>query len=272
VADALSLPDVAAGDTGGLLALALDPDFERTRFVYALYTVASVPGSRSFRVARFREVRDTLADRVVVIDGVPASPGRPSGALRFGPDARLYAAFDDGGDPRSGGDLASWNGKVLRLNADATTPGDQPAMTPVYSYEHQSPGAFDWQATGTLWVADQLHDGGERLSAIPGGGRRPGGAFAGRVYRLPQAAGVSSLAFYDATLWPAFEGDLFAAARGGDYLLRCGFDEADPARVTRTERLFQGWFGAIQAVRVGPEGALYFATRRAIGRIGRGRP
>ena len=53
-----------------------------------------------FTVARFREVSDTLGDRAVLLSGVPASSPSPAAALRFGPDGKLYAAFDDGGEAR----------------------------------------------------------------------------------------------------------------------------------------------------------------------------
>jgi len=130
---ALTLTDVTITGGGGLLSLALDPRFERTHFLYALYTTSSRSGHSVFRIARFRETMNTLADRAIVLDEIAPSSSRASASLRFGPDGMLYAAIDDGGDPQRGDDIASFNGKILRLNADGSTPDDQAGLTPVYS-------------------------------------------------------------------------------------------------------------------------------------------
>ena len=182
---AISLAETL-GAEGQLLALALDPQFERTRYAFAIYTAPSQSGDRAgqpmFTLARFREVSDTLGDRAVLLDGAPATPHSPSAALRFGPDGKLYAALDDGGDARHRRDAASVNGKVLRLNADGTTPGDASGATPVYADGYGSPIAIDWDPpTATLWVADR-------------------------------AAGASAFAFYRSALVPAWAGRLISAS------------------------------------------------------------
>jgi hypothetical protein len=150
---AVSLVD-AMGTDGQLLAIALDPQFDRSRFVYTIYTAPDRSGAPAFTLARFREVGDTLGDRAVLLDAAPAASSFPSAALRFGPDGRLYLAYDDGGDTRRAQDPASLNGKVLRLNADGTTPND--ASTPIFAGTFGSPVAIDWDPpTSTLWIADR---------------------------------------------------------------------------------------------------------------------
>ena len=155
---AASLADTLGAD-GKLLAVALDPQFERTRHVFAIYTEPSRSGDRSgdrstepmFTLARFREVSDTLGDRAVLLSGVPASSPSPTAALRFGPDGKLYAAFDDGGDARRSRDAWSLNVIVLRLNLDGTRPRDATGATPVYADGYRSPVALDWDPpTATL--------------------------------------------------------------------------------------------------------------------------
>jgi hypothetical protein len=199
---------------GQLLAIALDPQFERTGFVFAIYTAPSRTGEPEFTLARFRAVSDTLGDRAVLLAGVPAS-STPSAALRFGPDGKLYAAFDDGGDARRRKDAASLNGKIVRLNVDGTTPADAPGATPVYADGLGSPIAIGWDPpTGTLWAADRI-------------------------------AGASPFTFYRGALFPAWDGRLITA-----------------------ETLFAG--GATQEIRViaiGLDGAIYYGTSRAIGRV-----
>lgn len=152
---AVSLADTIGAD-GQLLAIALDPQFDRNGFVYTIYTAPDRSGTPAFTLARFREVGDTLGDRAVLLDAAPASSSLPSAALRFGLDGKLYAAYDDGGNAQGSRDAASMNGKILRLNADGTLPGDARGGTPVYVGTFGSPVAIDWDPpSSTLWVADR---------------------------------------------------------------------------------------------------------------------
>jgi hypothetical protein len=79
---ALTLDDVTTQGEGGLLSLAPDPSFDRTGFVYALYTTLSRQDAPVFRLARFRAVGDTLGDRAILLDDIEASRN-PAAALRL---------------------------------------------------------------------------------------------------------------------------------------------------------------------------------------------
>ena len=147
---ALEIDDVVASGRRGLLALALDPDFERTGHVFAAYTADS-----GFRLVRYRASGDTLGESATLLDGVDSTLATPSATLRFGPDGKLYLGLDDSGDPSRPGDLGSFNGKVLRLNPDGTTPSDQAAGTPVYALNVNEPRGLEWDGP-TLWVAESL--------------------------------------------------------------------------------------------------------------------
>jgi glucose/arabinose dehydrogenase len=177
-----------------------------------------------FTLARFRESGNTLADRIVLLDGIRASPS-PTAALRFGSDKKLYVAVDDGGDASRGGDAASLNGKILRLNADGTTPADQARMSPVYAGGNAAPRGFEWD-----------RETGRPSAAVP----TSTAVYAGRL--LPRFAGGSVLAGSDGRL-------VWRSARGGSDILAA-------------DRI-----GGVTAVAVSPDGAIYFATANAIGRL-----
>lgn len=264
---AIELDDVHVSppDTGGLLALALDPAFERTRFVYALYTGEARNGGWRFRIARFREAGGRLGERAVVFDGLPASPRRPSGSLAFGPDGKLYAAFDDGGNAADAGSPSTYSGKLVRLNADGSTPAD--AAGPVYESNLRSPRGFDWHPrSGVLWIADAVSPDNETLRVRASDPARPAAAVRD-VRGLPPATDPAAIAFARGSLMPLLEGDLFVASRQGRHVLRLRLDRRDPTRVVGTERLFAG-AGAFTALATGPDGALYAATDTAVLRIG----
>jgi glucose/arabinose dehydrogenase len=267
-ASALKLDDVASAGGGGLLGVALDPRFERNHFLYAVYTTPSRSGGAVFVLARFREVNDTLADRAILLDSVAASPLRAAAAVRFGADGKLYAAFDDGGNARLAGDLGSFNGKVLRMNPDGSTPDDQEAATPVYSDEHRSPRGLDWQpVTGALWIADGGPGESARLSdVVSGEGRRRRGTVQA-AYELPAPASASAVAFYRGRLIPALRDDLLIGSDQGRHILRIRFDPRAPARIAATERLLNDRVGSVRVVVVGPDGAIYFCTPSALARL-----
>ena len=265
---ALAIADVATAGEGGLLGLAFDPRFEQTRLVYALYTTPSPSGGRVYRLARFRETSDTLGDRVILLDDIPASAARAAASLRFGADGKLYVAFDDGGDPRRAGDMAAFNGKILRMNPDGSTPGDQAGATPVYSYEYRSPRGLDWQpGTGLLWIADVDLQGSTRLSAVAAGEDRPRRAAVRATQVLPPPTGASALAFYRGALIPAFRDNLLVAADEGRHILRIRFDPKDPTQIVTTERLLDDRVGGVRVVVVAPDGTIYFCTANALAKL-----
>jgi len=265
---ALTLGDVALAREGGLVALALDPQFQRNGMVYVIYTARSDSDGVVFRLARFREVNGTLGERAIVLDQIPAPSSQPAAALRFGPDRKLYAAFDDGGDARRGGDLGSYGGKVLRLNPDGTTPSDHTTASPVYAHSLHSPRGVDWQqATGTLWLADTGVDHVERLNIVlDDDGRSKRGAV-GPKYVLPRLTGAASMTFYHGNLIPALRGDLLIAAGQGRHILRLQFDRRVPAQIVASERLLEDQVGSLRVVGTGPRGEIYFCTANALGRL-----
>jgi glucose/arabinose dehydrogenase len=258
---------MTSASEGGLLALALDAQFDRTHFLYAAYTISGPEGTRRFRVVRYREVEGRLGERVVLLDDIPAAP-RPAAALGTGPDGRLYVALDAAVSTGRTPAVASYSGKVLRLNADGTTPQDQPGGSPVFATDFQSPRGLDWHpSTGTLVVADVKRRDLEELRIIPAS--LAGSATLSRTRMLlPVGTGVAGMAFYRGTLVPAFAGDLFVAADEGRCLLRLRFDRRDPTRLVSSERLLEDGGNRIRAVSVAADGLVYVATDRAVLRLG----
>lgn len=250
-----------------LLAIALDPRFDETHFLYALWSEPVRNGEPSFTLARFTESRGVLYDRAVLMDGVAAAVD-PHGMVRFGPDGKLYVAFDDANDTARVADLASRNGKVLRINADGTTPDDQDKLTPVFAYGFRTPHALDWQpSTRELWVADANETGRSLLYALrPIVAPRNRGVFRA-AFTLPQPTTGTAAAFYRGKTIPAFENNLLVASEEAQHLLRVRFDPADPARIASTERLLQGVVGGLRVVAEAPDGAIIIGTATTLSRI-----
>jgi glucose/arabinose dehydrogenase len=256
---------------GGLLAIALDPKFEESGIAYTLHASRMSPtdgDGLAFTLARFRVVRDIFGERAILLHRIPASHKGASGALRVGPDGKLYLALDTAADGRRAGSLASYNGKVLRLNTDATTPDDQAGLTPIYSLDHPLPRALDWQpSSGALWIVDESETAVGRLSAVAAENSRQKRAVVRVRYTLPADIGPSSAAFYRGSLMSVFRDNLFIAAETGRHLIRLQFDPLNSERIVSVERLLQDQIGAVRVVAAGPDGALYVGSDTALYRL-----
>ena len=239
---------VDAGDRGGVLALALDPEFGKTGYLFAADTAAG-----RFRLVRYRTVGDTLGERATLLDGIEAA-ATPSATLRFGPDHKLYLGLDDAGDPSRPGDLGSFNGKVLRLNADGTTPPDQAGGTPVYALNVNQPRGMDWDGT-TLWIAESV-----RLQGVVDASAATRRAAAMVNYRLPAGIDPEGATFYRGSLIAGLAGDLLVAGADAGSILRLRFDPGNRRRIVSSEYLLQGAVGPIQAIAQGPTGVIYFCS------------
>jgi glucose/arabinose dehydrogenase len=261
--------EVSALGEGGLLGLALDPQFERNDLVYLYYTTAS-----GMEVARYRLEGDRLVEEAVVLDGIAAGPIHDSGRIHFGPDDRLYIATGDAGHEDLAQDPDSPNGKFLRMEPAAYR-GDSPAEADIYTLGHRNPQGFDWEpGTDRLIATEHGNVGNDEVNVIR----------EDRNYGWPEVEGPEHgdfeppIALYEDAIAPS--GATFAALPGsewtGDYLIgaligeqirRLSFDDA--GEVTEDEALFESEFGRVRTVVEGPDGALYALTSN---RDGRGDP
>lgn len=253
----------SSGRDGGIASVTAAPDFIRTGHVFVIHTP---PGG--FRIVRYRAAGDALVDRMPLMRDVAASPDSAA-VLRFGPDGKLYAAFDDGGSRETAARASEWNGKVLRLNPDGSTPDDQPAASPVFWSGLRAPRGLAWAADGTLWIADERRERLERLAALGVESIRPRRPGQRASYPLPQPFGARALAFHPGGNVPDLRGNLLIAANDAGYLLRIRFDAVDPHRIVTSERLLEGRIGPVRAATAGRDGSIYVAGGTSLWRLGR---
>ena len=113
-ADPVAEVDVSEQGEGGLLGLALDPQFRDNRLVYLYFTTPT-----AMKLERWRFADDALTREADLIDGtIQAGTVHDSGRIAFGPDDDLYVATGEAGQPELAQDPDSLNGKYLRLTPD----------------------------------------------------------------------------------------------------------------------------------------------------------
>ncbi|MBI4265855.1 MAG: PQQ-dependent sugar dehydrogenase [Acidobacteria bacterium] len=275
---ALTLDDVFTQGEAGTLGLALDPEFSQNRLVYLYYSARVASGGAVNRVVRYREVNARLAERVVVLDNIPAATIHDGGRIRFGPDGLLYVTAGDAANTGLPQDLASLAGKILRVNRDGTTPRTNPFGSPVYSYGHRNPQGLDWHpSTGDLWASEHGNIGNDEINVIDAGanygwpeieGRREMPGMRTPITFYNPAIAPSGASFYRGQRFPRFANNLFVGALRGTHLRRLVI-EGPSRRITSQELLLDDRFGRIRDVVGGPDGFLYFCTNN---RDGRGSP
>jgi quinoprotein glucose dehydrogenase len=249
------VPASALGE-GGLMGLALDPDFESQPFVYLYYTTAD-----GLQLERWRFENDRLTREASLIDGViEAGPIHDSGRIAFGPDDALYVATGDAGNPELAQEEDSLNGKYLRL----TDYRGGPTRPEIVSSGHRNPQGFDWEpGTDRLISTEHGPEGFDEINEVEEGNNYGWPEVTGSDhgdFTAPLRVYEESVAPSGATFW---EGAFWFATLRGEALRRLSLDD-------ESEEVFlEHEYGRLRTVRVGPDGALYVLTSN---RDGRGSP
>lgn len=160
--DATTLSDpVAELGEGGMLGLAIAPDFASSGQVYLAYT-ALASGQRVNRLVLLRESAPGQVQFVRVVSESPAAANHNGGRIAFGPDGKLYWATGENYVNEMAQDLNSQGGKILRLNPDGSRPADNPfANSLVWSYGHRNPQGLAWDNQKNFYSTEHGPSGGQ---------------------------------------------------------------------------------------------------------------
>ena len=265
---------VARAAEGGLLGLALSPDFASDHAFYIYYTADTPRGQRN-RVERWRLAEDLASAKPerVVVDGIPSARYHDGGRIAFGPDHMLYIGTGDATEPDRAQDLASPSGKILRVDKDGGIPADNPRRgSAVYIAGVRNVEAFDWRSDGALAIAEHGpsgelgRTGHDRVSLLT----KPAGANLGwptiygcetRPDFAPAALSwVEAVPPGGAAFW---RDDFMIGTLGSEHLHRVRFDR--DGRMTDHAVVLAGR-GRLRTVLVGPDDALYVTTSNCDGR------
>lgn len=287
VAEPVATLAPAADGEGGLLGIAIAPDFEQSRSFY-LYVTATEGGAPVNRVERWRlapDARSASRDRVI-LGGIPSVQYHDGGRIRFGPDGMLYVSTGDAGRAEASQSMESLSGKLLRLTPEGAVPTDNPFPgSPIFVLGIRNSQGFDWRDARTLFIADHGPTGERGRAGADEVNVAEAGANLGwpEVYRCERAQGLvaPSLTFrsavppggaavYTGDAIPEWKGSLLVGTLASKHLHRVAFEPAPSRRVAAHEVFLLGdppdGFGRLREVAMGPDGATYLTTSNCDGR------
>ena len=295
------VPEVFAQNQGGLLDIALHPGFAENRLVYFTYAHGTSSANRT-RIARATFDGSSLSNWQVIFEVSQTKPrGQHFGSrLLWLPDGTLLASIGDGGNPpvelegqfirQQAQNLGSHLGKIIRINDDGSVPPDNPfvnnpnAAPEVWSYGHRNIQGLALDAIANrVWVTEHGARGGDEVNWVEAGdnygwpvathSREYSGGLISPETSLPgmvdpkviwtPSIAPSGLAVYGGTLFPEWQGNLFAGGLVSQDIRRIELDES--GNVLNEESIAIGQ--RVRDVRQGPDGMLYVLTDASNGRL-----
>ncbi|HET6160786.1 MAG TPA: PQQ-dependent sugar dehydrogenase [Dongiaceae bacterium] len=286
------VPEVYENGQGGLLDVALDPDFAANQLIYFSFAEPGGEGGGT-AVARAKLGEGRLEDVQVIFRQQPKlDSGEHFGSrLVFLRDGTLIVTLGDRNRREFIPDMKAQIGKLVRINRDGTIPKDNPfagneAYSPdLYSLGHRNvQGATLNPETGEPWTVEHGAMGGDEIN-VPKPGKNYGwpvisygheysGAKIGEgtskpgleqpIYYWDPSIAPSGLTFYTGDKFPAWRGNPFVGSLKFGLLVRL---EVEGTRIVKEERLLEDMGERIRTVMQGPDGYLYLLTDEDDGRI-----
>lgn len=189
------VPGVAPGGEGGLLGLALSPDFPTDGYLYLYFTSAQDNRIARVKLAEKPDGSLSFNNPEVVFTGIPKASTHNGGRIRFGPDGFLYVGTGDSQRREQPQDPNALGGKILRMTPDGDPAPGNPFGNAVYSLGHRNVQGLAWDSAGRLWASEFGPDVNDELNLI----------LPGANYGWPTVTGAPRREGYrDAkAVWPA---------------------------------------------------------------------
>jgi glucose/arabinose dehydrogenase len=284
------VPEVFARGQGGLLDVAVDPDFQANGLVYISYAEPG-DGGASTAVARGQLADTGLRDASVIFRQQPKVDGANhfGSRLVFARDGKLFITLGERFKFDPAQDVSNHLGTIVRINSDGSVPQDNPlsgqrgARPEIWSYGHRNvQGAALHPQTGALWAHEMGPRGGDELNLVEPG-RNYGWPLvsAGRHYDgrdIPNPAtrpeftqairywdpsiSPSGMTFYTSDAIPGWRGNLLIGGLTSGGLVRLILQGST---VVGEERISLG--ARVRDVRQGPEGSVYVLTDESNGKL-----
>lgn len=284
------VPEVFAEGQGGLLDVALDPDFDENSQVYLSFAEAGEEGA-STAVGRGTFEGSRITGFEVIFRQQPKVEGSAhfGGRIVFSPDDHLFLTMGERFKFEPAQDPANHLGAIVRINSDGSVPADNPfygrpgARDEIWTFGHRNIQAAAFQPeTGDLWVGEMGPEGGDELNLIEPGNNYGwpvvswGSHYGGRSIPSPTTQprfadsrkhwtpviSPSGMIFYTGEMFPQWQGDALIGGLTSQELVRVEFNES---KIEGEERIPMG--ARIRDVEQAPDGSVYLLTDKENGEI-----
>lgn len=289
--------NIQARGQGGLLDVAVDPNFSRNRTVYLTFSESDGSGNAGTALAKAQLGSGGLENLQIIWRQQPKVRGNGHFGSRivFAKDGAIFVGL---GERMSysdqSQDLSSALGKVIRIRPDGSVPKDNPftgrqgAKPEIWSYGHRNiQAAALHPKTGELWTIEHGPRGGDELNRTLAGrnygwpvitygreysGRKVGEGITQRdgmeqpAYYWDPVIAPSGMIFYTGSAYPKWKNSIFVGSLTPGGIVRL---ELSGNRVAREERYLGDLGERVRDITQGPDGLIYFVTDEADGRIGR---
>ena len=278
------VPEIYLRGQGGLLDIAIHPNFEKNKFIYLSYASEDIEGKGgNTTISRAILNGDTLEELEVLYKGTPDSrKGQHfGGRMEFDNENYLFFSIGDRGNRNvNPQDITIDGGKIYRIKDDGTIPKDNPfyndgnAKKAIYSYGHRNPqGMFKHPVSGKIWTNEHGPRGGDEINIIEKGknygwpkityGINYSGTTITKNKSLPNmeqplyywipSIAPSSFEYISSEIYPNWKGSLLAGALVFKYIERIVLeDDIVVSRSKIAENL-----GRPRDIKQGPDGYIY---------------
>ena len=291
------LPNIWVSGQGGLLDVAVDPNFLRNKTIYFTFSKPSKNGrlvGTALARANLREVKEPFLTnlKIIFFQNILTSSSRHFGSrIVISPRNKIFITIGERGEKDRAQDPFDHAGSVIRINKDGTVPISNPflknknALPEIWSIGHRNPQGAAWNyKSSSLWTVSHGAKGGDEINQPQPGknygwpiisyGRHYGGQKIGvgisaqgmeqPIHYWDPSVAPSGIIFYRGNTFPKWRGNLFVAALKSKMLIRL---ELKNNRIIKEERLFKSAFGRIRDVNEGPNGNLYLITDQPRGKL-----
>jgi len=287
------LPDIKASGQGGLLDIALHPDYEQNQWIYFSYVSENHNGMGT-EVARAKLIGKKLTELQVIFTLAEKSDTSRhfGGRLLFDKAHYLYISIGDRGNRPRAQKLSDHAGSMIRLHDNGRIPADNPYVSrqgikpEIFSYGHRNPqGIALHPETGEIWSHEHGPQGGDELNLIKKGlnygwpvitygvnygigtkigeGTHKSGMQQPIYYWVPSIA-PSGFTFYTGNKFPGWKNNLLVGSLKFQQLVRL---KLKGKNIVYEERFLTRKLGRIRDVKTGPDGYIYILTDARNGKL-----
>ena len=272
----LTINEVESNGEGGLLGMALHPNFSATPHVFVVYNYDNGSGYKE-KVVRYTYNGTTLTSPSLIFDNIAAAGVHNGSRIAISSDLKLFISTGDANDPARSQNASSPNGKILRLNLDGTIPADNPvAGNPYWSWGHRNPQGLVF-ANNKLYSSEHGPNNDDEINIIEKG-RNYGwinvqgfcdlsgeqsfcqsSNVAEPIEAWTPTIATAGLDYYNHDLIPQWKNSLLLATLKYQSLYQLKLDD-NFTDITTINEYFTNEYGRMRDICISPEGKVYICT------------